>query len=358
MKTKVHAIAGLVGFLTIITFWTSTVVTELFGSHAAITAVKSGILWGMIILIPAMVTAGVTGASLSRGHSDTYSLRKKKRMPFIALNGTLVLLPASIFLAMKANAGEFDILFNTIQAFELFGGAINIALMSLNIRDGLRLSGRLSSSTILAGDKPSIELREHGPALVSGATSLIGANGAPLPTKQTMALCRCGASKKTPFCDGSHNSIGFSDKKSSGRTADEVLTYEGDKITVHYNKLLCSKAAVCGRQLGAVFDITRDPWIDPDRGLVRQIIEVIRSCPSGALSYNLPGQEVRHALLRDSSIVLEKNGPYHVRNIALENTEWPAGACQKKYTLCRCGASKNKPFCDGSHVEAGFTNKA
>ena len=355
MKTKIHAIAAFVGFLTIITFWTSTVLVEAFGSHEAITAVKNGILWGMLILAPSMATAGATGASLGRGHTDPYSLRKKKRMPFIVLNGTLVLLPASIFLAIKANAGEFDIIFYTVQALELFGGGVNITLMGFNIHDGLRLSGKLNSSSDT--NRPSIELRDNGPVLVSGVTSLIGADGTQLSTKPTMLLCRCGASKTVPFCDGSHNDVNFSDQKSSVRTADELLSYEGREITVHYNKLLCSKAADCGGQLEAVFDVSREPWIDPNQGSVKQIIKVIRSCPCGALSYSLPGRKVQHEIPQDCYIALEKNGPYHVRNIALENAEWGAGACRNKYTLCSCGASKNKPFCDGSHMEASFPNK-
>jgi hypothetical protein len=145
MKTKFHALAGIIGFLTIITFWTATVTSELFGSHAAIATVKNGILWGMILLIPAMAMAGGSGMSLSRGRTDAGALRKKKRMPFIALNGLLILLPSAIFLASKANAGAFDQTFFLVQGLELIAGAINVTLMGLNIRDGLRLTGRFAT---------------------------------------------------------------------------------------------------------------------------------------------------------------------------------------------------------------------
>lgn len=359
MKTKTHAIAGVVGFLTIVAFWTSTVTTELLGSHAAITTVKNGILWGMIVLIPAMAIAGGSGMSLGQGRSDAGVLRKKKRMPFIAMNGLLVLVPSAFFLASKANAGTFDGTFYTVQAIELIAGAINLTLMGLNIRDGLRLTGRLAGPAMAtAGDVASIELRENGPAVVAGLTSLIGADDAVIPTKPKMALCRCGTSKNKPFCDGSHSTVDFSDEKSPDRTPDETLTYAGRDITVHYNRLLCSKAYECGRRLESVFDTTRDPWIDPGKGSVNEIVDVVRACPSGALSYNLPAQSVRHEILQGSTIALEKNGPYRVRHVALKNVEWCADACSEKYSLCRCGASKNKPFCDGSHVAAGFADKA
>lgn len=143
MKTKIHAIAGVVGFLTIATFWTSTLVTELVGSHEAIATLKSNILWGMIILIPALAITGGSGMSLGQGRTAKRVITKKKRMPFIAMNGLLVLLPSAVYLAIKANAGEFDPIFYAVQSIELCAGAINLALIGLNIRDGLRLTGRI-----------------------------------------------------------------------------------------------------------------------------------------------------------------------------------------------------------------------
>lgn len=357
MKTKIHAIAGVVGFLTIATFWTSTLITELVGSPEAIATLKNDILWGMIILIPALAIAGGSGMSLGQGRTDQGVLTKKKRMPFIALNGLLVLLPSAVFLAMKANTGEIDTIFYAIQGIELFVGAINLTLMGLNIRDGLRLTGRIGGATAgTAGDAPSIELRQNGPVVVTGLSSLMGTNGESIPTKPTMALCRCGASKNKPFCDGSHSSANFSDSKLSDRTTDELLSYEGDEITIQYNRLLCSKAHECGDRLNQVFDTTRDPWIDPNQGTVTEIIDVVRACPSGALSHQQNGTPVRHEVAQDSVINIESNGPYNVRNVSLTGEEWCTDACENKYSLCRCGASKNKPFCDGSHRASNFVD--
>ncbi len=357
MKTKIHAIAGVVGFLTITVFWTSTLLTELVGSHEAIATLKSAILWGMLILIPAVAIAGGSGMSLGRGRTDQGVLVKKKRMPFIALNGLLVLLPCAVFLAMKANAGEFDTTFFAVQGIELLVGAINLTLMGLNMRDGLHLTGRFgSAAAATTGDSPSIELRQNGPAMVTGLSSLMGTDGESIPIRPTMALCRCGASKNKPFCDGSHTSANFSDAKLSDRTADELLSYEGKEITIKYSRLLCSKAHECGVRLNRVFDTSRNPWIDPNQGAVTEIVDVVRACPSGALSYQLSGTPLRHEVAQDSVVNVESSGPLNVRNVSLVGEDWCKGASENKYSLCRCGASKNKPFCDGSHRASGFVD--
>ena len=143
MKSKIHAIAGAIGFLTIATFWTTTLFSELFGDEASIASVKHFILWGMLVLIPAMAAAGGSGFSLSGGRQGRLINTKKKRMPIIGANGLLILIPCAFFLAAKANGGEFDTTFYVVQGLELIAGVANLTLMGLNIRDGLRLTGRL-----------------------------------------------------------------------------------------------------------------------------------------------------------------------------------------------------------------------
>ena len=143
MLRRLHPIAGIVGFLTIVTFWTSTVGSELFGSMETIIAVKLAIPWGLVVLVPALAIAGATGFRMAGASSDPRVVGKKRRMPFIAGNGVLILVPAALYLALLASRGEFGPAFYAVQAVELTAGAINLALMSLNIRDGLRLSGRL-----------------------------------------------------------------------------------------------------------------------------------------------------------------------------------------------------------------------
>ena len=88
--------------------------------------------------------AGATGFRMARASQNPWILGKKRRMRFIAANGLLILVPCAFFLASLASRGEFGSLFYTVQAVELIAGASNLALMSLNIRDGLRLTGRLT----------------------------------------------------------------------------------------------------------------------------------------------------------------------------------------------------------------------
>jgi hypothetical protein len=142
MLKRLHPFAGAIGFLTILVFWTSTVASELSGSTAAVIAVKTAIPWGFLILIPALALAGATGFLLGKGRKDERVARKRRRMPFIAANGIVILIPAAFTLSALAARGDFGLLFYAIQAVELVAGGINLILMGSNIRDGLRISGR------------------------------------------------------------------------------------------------------------------------------------------------------------------------------------------------------------------------
>ncbi len=143
MLKIVHPVAGGVALLTIATFWVSTVISELSGSRALIASVKTTIPWGFLLLIPALAAAGGTGVLMSKGSRVGLVGTKFKRMPFIAGNGILVLIPSALFLASKASAGEFDTNFYLVQALELVAGGVNITLLGLNMRDGLKLKGWL-----------------------------------------------------------------------------------------------------------------------------------------------------------------------------------------------------------------------
>jgi len=144
MLKRIHPIAGSIGFLVILTFWTSTIMSELSGSIQWITFVKQTIPWGFLILVPALAITGASGFRLAGDSPDPMIAKKKYRMPFIAGNGILILIPAAGYLAILASRGQFDGLFYSIQSIELIAGAINLVLMSLNIRDGLRLAGWLT----------------------------------------------------------------------------------------------------------------------------------------------------------------------------------------------------------------------
>ena len=143
MISRIHPIAGVVGFLTILTFWSATALSDLSGSVRAIISVKESIPWGFLALVPALAVTGATGLRIAGASTNPRVARKKRRMLFIACNGLLVLMPAALYLATLASRGEFGITFYVIQVVELAAGAVNLILMALNIRDGLHLAGRL-----------------------------------------------------------------------------------------------------------------------------------------------------------------------------------------------------------------------
>lgn len=202
-------------------------------------------------------------------------------------------------------------------------------------------------------DDPKIEERENGPLVVSGVTEMAGADG-PIETKPVMALCRCGASKNKPFCDGSHNDIGFESRGGTPAGRDRLIAYEGAEVTVNYNPLLCSHAAECGRLAKNIFNPAQKPWVQPDNGSVAEVEAVVAACPSGALS--LAGPE--HRFAERPPILVERHGPYWVKDIAPPVAQTAEGGTSDKYVLCRCGLSGNKPFCDGSHRDAKWRDDA
>ena len=140
MPRIIHPLAGVLALLMITTFWLSTAISELFLSETAVVAVKTAIPWGLLLLIPALAATGGSGFFLSRGQREGPVGAKLKRMPLIAANGLLILAPAALFLASKARAGVFDTTFYGVQAVELIAGAVNIALLGLGMRDGMRLT--------------------------------------------------------------------------------------------------------------------------------------------------------------------------------------------------------------------------
>lgn len=140
---RVHFIAGILATMTIAMFFLTTIVVELFGSQSAVATVKSLIVMpGLLILVPAIAATGGSGFTLSKSWRGRLVEAKKQRMPFIAANGLLVLLPSAIFLDRWASEGAFGGTFYLLQGMELLAGAVNLTLMSMNIRDGLRMSGR------------------------------------------------------------------------------------------------------------------------------------------------------------------------------------------------------------------------
>jgi hypothetical protein len=141
---RIHLAAGLLATLCIAVFLIATIGVELAGSPQAVAQVKAAIVApGLWILIPALAAAGGSGMALARQRQGRLVQSKRRRMPFVAANGLLVLLPCALVLQNWATAGRFDAAFYAVQAAELLAGGANLVLMGLNLRDGLRLAGRL-----------------------------------------------------------------------------------------------------------------------------------------------------------------------------------------------------------------------
>ena len=204
--------------------------------------------------------------------------------------------------------------------------------------------------------KASVTPTPNGPYLVKGLDNFANRKG-PIDTKPTMALCRCGGSANKPFCDGTHAKIGFSSAKLEGRVEDKRDNYASGGLTVHDNRGICAHAGRCTDGLPSVFRLKQEPWIDPDGATRDEIIATIRQCPSGALSYSVEGVEHRD---REGAqaIFVAPNGPYVVTGGPdLLDTTRGQDASSEHFTLCRCGGSKNKPFCDGTHWHNKFTDE-
>ncbi len=203
-------------------------------------------------------------------------------------------------------------------------------------------------------NRPTIDVVPNGPLVVKGLENMTAPSGKPIATRTVMALCRCGHSGEKPYCDGTHGKCGWSDDKKPGRQPNRVDDYKGKKIVIHDNRGVCSHAGFCTDGLPKVWRMRVEPWIDPDGDTLEKIIETIMKCPSGALSYSIDGV-LHNAQDRDPGIHVAKDGPFvFVGGPDLETRTDETSATPEHYTLCRCGQSKNKPFCDGSHWYANF----
>lgn len=148
--------------------------------------------------------------------------------------------------------------------------------------------------------------------------------------------------------------------------ADKVRKYTNDEVTVVWKPDLCIHSTACWHGLGEVFKPKERPWIQPQNSTTDKIIEQVRKCPSGALSYYLNKEKVEANDANDQAPIAEAghitamvevsaNGPYLINQECV--IKYADGREERKngtIALCRCGASNNKPFCDGTHNEIEF----
>lgn len=131
-------------------------------------------------------------------------------------------------------------------------------------------------------------------------------------------------------------------------------TYKGKHITVHFDTKRCIHAGNCVRGLPKVFRAgVEGPWVFPDEADAGEIAALIRTCPSGALTYLRNGEAEEEMAPQINSITVEADGP-----LRLHADFYLNGKKSEEFraTLCRCGASKNKPYCDNAHKDIGFSD--
>jgi uncharacterized Fe-S cluster protein YjdI len=138
---------------------------------------------------------------------------------------------------------------------------------------------------------------------------------------------------------------------------DITKKYTNGEVTIVWKPNECIHSAICFKGLGEVFDPQKRPWITPENSTTEKIIAQVKKCPSGALSYYLNRDAEPSEVKVEAETIVEAspNGPLLVYgNVTVKDAE---GVLTKKNNVtafCRCGASQNKPYCDGSHRKINF----
>jgi CDGSH-type Zn-finger protein len=221
-----------------------------------------------------------------------------------------------------------------------------------------------------------VKIVKDGPYLVSGAlplaTEIIGTNsegdsiawkaGAKYPAQAQYALCRCGQSANKPFCDGTHAKVAFDGTETASREPylKQAKVMQGPTMSLTDAEDLCAFARFCDPK-GRVWNLVNQTD-DPEAR--RAFVQESCDCPAGRLVAwdNATGKAVEPKFEASLALVEDpaKNcsGPVWLRGgVQVVGTDGFKYERRNRVTLCRCGASQNKPFCDGSHAASGFNDK-
>ncbi len=175
------------------------------------------------------------------------------------------------------------------------------------------------------------------------------------------ALCRCGSSKTKPFCDGFHARIGFDGTETANKEiyAKRCDTVSGPEIDLDDLPELCARARFCHDQKGDVWSNTQN---SNDRNLKKEAVRQACLCPSGRLvARNKNGESIEPELKKEIGLIEDPrkhaSGPVWVKGgIEIEGADGKRYETRNRVTLCRCGKSTNKPFCDGCHIDEKFND--
>ncbi len=220
--------------------------------------------------------------------------------------------------------------------------------------------------------KPQIKVTKDGPLRVTGniplyeetaKTDLVfpthWEKGKDFPEKQTYLLCRCGASKTKPYCDGAHSDIEFDGTETARDIPfmNQARIYPGPTLDLADAEGLCSGARFCERA-GGTWKLTER---SDDPSARATAIDQSMNCPSGRLVAidKESGTPIEPPFPPSISVTQDPGadvaGPLYVKGgVPVVSEEGTTYEIRNRVTLCRCGASKNKPFCDGRHVDIQF----
>lgn len=212
-----------------------------------------------------------------------------------------------------------------------------------------------------------IQIQPNGPYLVSGAVPIVRVTTVetdqgepvewnvegPIDAPETYSLCRCGSCSNKPFADdGGCASFDGTETAPTDKYADRAKTLGGTSVTILDDRKICSHASFCANRVTNVWKAAKK--IDEDPALREQIVQMVQRCPSGALAYTVDGAMQEPDL--PVQIGVQVDGPYRVTGrIPISRADGAPMEVRNRVSLCRCGQSSNKPFCDGTHKEIGFT---
>lgn len=222
---------------------------------------------------------------------------------------------------------------------------------------------------IASEETPRIVVERNGPYIVRGNVPLVEKSeemsefGEPLTwirgevLRETgnYALCRCGKSNKKPFCDDTHEEIGFegTEAADTGQIADRRQTSRSPKIFIKDDHSLCMHSGFCGTRLTNIWEMRSK---SNDSEVLAEIIAMIDRCPSGTLTYTLErdGEIIEPDLPKEVGVI--PSGPiWTTGGIPVQRSDGPPLETRNRVTLCRCGASPKTPLCDGTHKDIGFS---
>ncbi|MGZ5496767.1 MAG: CDGSH iron-sulfur domain-containing protein [Candidatus Aminicenantales bacterium] len=221
-----------------------------------------------------------------------------------------------------------------------------------------------------------IKVTKDGPYAVSGNVPLgeedivVGSDGEPCrwekgesyPNKESYSLCRCGASKAKPYCDGSHVEAAFDGTETAGHGPylENVERTVGPGIDLTYSQEFCACVRFChgGKGAWSYAEASGDPEARA------RAVEEACACPSGSLVAwdKTTGAAIEPACEPGISLIEDPrrgvSGPLWVKGaIPIESADGVEYERRNRVTLCRCGRSRNKPFCDGSHLDSALRSK-